>query len=280
MLDEACAAAMVACFNTNPPQVRGRTVYVQFSNHRELKIDQSHSVIVSKNHFSTRYQFVGFFSFFYFGRTNIFTAQHNLSNESVTNTYIHTQIDRWRNKYKQIHTHINAYKAPNERTMSKSFSLSKPVLFFRCHYNSSWVFHFLLYVSLSLLISFIFSILLCFGVVKRGPYHHLFCVIRSVIVLFRFAVRFCRFHIHSVRVDSVRSGVARATIQSYRLTFPPLFMASMPRFRQKSKHKNDRETRIGSHTHTHTHRMRERSVFFARQSLLFPPLIFMWLVHF
>lgn len=107
MLDEACAAAMVACFNTNPPQVRGRTVYVQFSNHRELKIDQSHSVIVSTNHFSTRYQFVGYFSFFYFGRTNSFTAQHNLSNESVTNTYIHTQIDRWRNKYKQIHTHTH-----------------------------------------------------------------------------------------------------------------------------------------------------------------------------
>lgn len=52
MADEVCAAAMVACFNTNPPQVRGRTVYVQFSNHRELKIDQSHSVIVSINHFS------------------------------------------------------------------------------------------------------------------------------------------------------------------------------------------------------------------------------------
>lgn len=47
MADEVSAAAMVACFNTNPPQVRGRTVYVQFSNHRELKIDQSHSVIVS-----------------------------------------------------------------------------------------------------------------------------------------------------------------------------------------------------------------------------------------
>lgn len=125
------------------------------------------------------------------------------------------------------------------------------------------MFHFLLCVSLSLslLISFIFSILLCFGVVKRGPYHHLFCVIRSVIVLFRFAVRFCRSHIHSVRVDSVRSGVARATIQTYRLTFPPLFMASMPRFRQKSKHKNDRETRIGSHTHTHTQNERKKRVF-------------------
>ncbi|XP_055325303.1 polypyrimidine tract-binding protein 1 isoform X7 [Sitodiplosis mosellana] len=47
MADEVCAAAMVACFTTNPPQVRGRTVYVQFSNHRELKIDQSHSVIVT-----------------------------------------------------------------------------------------------------------------------------------------------------------------------------------------------------------------------------------------
>lgn len=47
MFDEVSAAAMVACFNTNPPQVRGRTVYVQFSNHRELKIDQSHSVLVS-----------------------------------------------------------------------------------------------------------------------------------------------------------------------------------------------------------------------------------------
>ncbi|XP_055697347.1 polypyrimidine tract-binding protein 2 isoform X3 [Phlebotomus papatasi] len=44
MADEVSAAAMVACFNTNPPQVRGRTVYVQFSNHRELKTDQSHSI--------------------------------------------------------------------------------------------------------------------------------------------------------------------------------------------------------------------------------------------
>lgn len=47
MADEVSAAAMVACFNNNPPQVRGRTVYVQFSNHRELKTDQSHSVAVS-----------------------------------------------------------------------------------------------------------------------------------------------------------------------------------------------------------------------------------------
>lgn len=47
MADEVSAAAMVACFNSNPPQVRGRTVYVQFSNHRELKTDQSHSAVVS-----------------------------------------------------------------------------------------------------------------------------------------------------------------------------------------------------------------------------------------
>lgn len=47
MADEVSAAAIVACFNTNPPLVRGRTVYVQFSNHRELKTDQSHSVAVS-----------------------------------------------------------------------------------------------------------------------------------------------------------------------------------------------------------------------------------------
>lgn len=47
MADEISAASIVACFNTNPPQVRGRTVYVQFSNHQTLKTDQSHSVVVS-----------------------------------------------------------------------------------------------------------------------------------------------------------------------------------------------------------------------------------------
>ncbi|CAD7085182.1 unnamed protein product [Hermetia illucens] len=45
MADEVSATAMVACFNNNPPQVRGRIVYVQFSNHRELKTDQSHSIV-------------------------------------------------------------------------------------------------------------------------------------------------------------------------------------------------------------------------------------------
>ncbi|XP_063707137.1 polypyrimidine tract-binding protein 1 isoform X2 [Culicoides brevitarsis] len=43
MADEITATAMVACFNTTPPIVRGRTVYVQFSNHRELKTDQNHT---------------------------------------------------------------------------------------------------------------------------------------------------------------------------------------------------------------------------------------------
>lgn len=49
MADENSAAAMVACLSANPPQVRGRTVYVQFSNHRELKTDQNHSIAVSGN---------------------------------------------------------------------------------------------------------------------------------------------------------------------------------------------------------------------------------------
>lgn len=43
MADEISATAMVACYTTTPPIVRGRTVYVQFSNHRELKTDQNHT---------------------------------------------------------------------------------------------------------------------------------------------------------------------------------------------------------------------------------------------
>lgn len=46
MADEGAAATMVSVFNTTPPTVRGRTVYVQFSNHRELKTDQNHSITV------------------------------------------------------------------------------------------------------------------------------------------------------------------------------------------------------------------------------------------
>ncbi|XP_052869487.1 polypyrimidine tract-binding protein 1 [Anopheles cruzii] len=44
MADETAASAMISVFHTNPPFVRGRTVYVQYSNHRELKIDQNHNV--------------------------------------------------------------------------------------------------------------------------------------------------------------------------------------------------------------------------------------------
>lgn len=49
MADEISATAMVACFTTTPPIVRGRTVYVQFSNHRELKTDQNHTNTVNYN---------------------------------------------------------------------------------------------------------------------------------------------------------------------------------------------------------------------------------------
>lgn len=47
MADEGTATTMVTYFTTNPPTVRGRTVYVQYSNHRELKTDQNHSILVS-----------------------------------------------------------------------------------------------------------------------------------------------------------------------------------------------------------------------------------------
>lgn len=53
MADEGTATTMVTYFTTNPPTVRGRTVYVQFSNHRELKTDQNHSILVSIFHFYT-----------------------------------------------------------------------------------------------------------------------------------------------------------------------------------------------------------------------------------
>ncbi|XP_030369630.1 polypyrimidine tract-binding protein 1 isoform X2 [Scaptodrosophila lebanonensis] len=43
MADEIAATSMVSCYTVNPPQMRGRMVYVQFSNHRELKTDQSHN---------------------------------------------------------------------------------------------------------------------------------------------------------------------------------------------------------------------------------------------
>ncbi|XP_073973838.1 polypyrimidine tract-binding protein 1 heph isoform X3 [Rhodnius prolixus] len=43
MGDELSASAMVQYFGSCMAQLRGRAVYVQFSNHKELKTDQSHS---------------------------------------------------------------------------------------------------------------------------------------------------------------------------------------------------------------------------------------------
>lgn len=47
MADETSASAMVNCYAGCMAQLRGRAVYVQFSNHRELKTDQTHSNAVS-----------------------------------------------------------------------------------------------------------------------------------------------------------------------------------------------------------------------------------------
>ena len=44
MADIASAQAMVNYYADRPPQVRGRTVYIQFSNHEELKVDSSSQV--------------------------------------------------------------------------------------------------------------------------------------------------------------------------------------------------------------------------------------------
>ncbi|XP_046479344.1 polypyrimidine tract-binding protein 2 isoform X3 [Neodiprion pinetum] len=43
MADEGAAATMVTYYASCVAQLRGRAVYVQFSNHRELKTDQTHS---------------------------------------------------------------------------------------------------------------------------------------------------------------------------------------------------------------------------------------------
>ncbi|XP_050452666.1 polypyrimidine tract-binding protein 1 isoform X3 [Cataglyphis hispanica] len=43
MADETAAATMVTYYASGIAQLRGRAVYVQFSNHRELKTDQTHS---------------------------------------------------------------------------------------------------------------------------------------------------------------------------------------------------------------------------------------------
>jgi len=47
MADETSASAMVTYFTTCTAQLRGRAVFIQFSNHKELKTDQTHSNAVS-----------------------------------------------------------------------------------------------------------------------------------------------------------------------------------------------------------------------------------------
>ncbi|XP_051161802.1 polypyrimidine tract-binding protein 2 isoform X2 [Leptopilina boulardi] len=47
MADEVSAATMVTFYGSSVAQLRGRAVYVQFSNHRELKTDQAHNDAVS-----------------------------------------------------------------------------------------------------------------------------------------------------------------------------------------------------------------------------------------
>ena len=47
MADEMAATTMVNYFTNCTAQLRGRAVYVQFSNHKELKTDQTHSNAVS-----------------------------------------------------------------------------------------------------------------------------------------------------------------------------------------------------------------------------------------
>ncbi|KOB78095.1 Hephaestus [Operophtera brumata] len=49
MAEEISAVAMVAYFGGCVAQLRGRAVYVQFSNHKELKTDQTHSNAVRTN---------------------------------------------------------------------------------------------------------------------------------------------------------------------------------------------------------------------------------------
>lgn len=48
MGDETSASTMVGYFANCLAQLRGRAVYVQFSNHKELKTDQTHSNAVSR----------------------------------------------------------------------------------------------------------------------------------------------------------------------------------------------------------------------------------------
>lgn len=62
MADETSASAMVTYFTTCTAQLRGRAVFIQFSNHKELKTDQTHSNAVSIIIFYLSF----LFSFFFF----------------------------------------------------------------------------------------------------------------------------------------------------------------------------------------------------------------------
>ena len=47
MADVTSAQTMVNYYTERPPQIRGRTVYVQFSNHEQLKTETSAQVGVA-----------------------------------------------------------------------------------------------------------------------------------------------------------------------------------------------------------------------------------------
>ena len=55
MADETAAVTMVNYFTSCTAQLRNRAVYVQFSNHKELKTDQTHSNAVSNTTFTYIY---------------------------------------------------------------------------------------------------------------------------------------------------------------------------------------------------------------------------------
>ena len=48
MSDVPSAQAMVTFYNERPPSIRGKTIYIQFSNHVELKTEQSTQVVSTR----------------------------------------------------------------------------------------------------------------------------------------------------------------------------------------------------------------------------------------
>jgi polypyrimidine tract-binding protein 1 len=59
MGEESSATTMVNYFSSSMAQLRGRAVYVQYSNHKELKTDQTHSNAVSKTFFEAFFRVIG-----------------------------------------------------------------------------------------------------------------------------------------------------------------------------------------------------------------------------